>query len=463
MEGGKAYGKGAFGAVYGDPPPPCENAKPTSDDTVGKVFFGNYNQESANEEFQIFKTIRQKMSPEDFHQFRKVAFTPLKLCKVDPDQIARPPYTDAKWRKTDGGETINALQPKPQPMIIYEKAKSDLGDYIQNHANEPLALVHKTRTLFQAVNLLHKYDICHLDIKTGNVLVSQNDQTFRLADFGKATPVSPTTENNLTYYPGYFPHPSCVVFILPAKTRRATMNQHLFSEFNINNYYYIHQFLYLPFLPMRANSQFGFNAKQKSELANYAKQLNLQKFFGFEGFWNALEKVADPRDTAASEKALKPQIEKYRAFMDAPRLPEPYNSLMQGDHSDKVVSLYKKTDQYSLGIILLEILGAYHEANATQPQTAQMCARLMKIYRLAFSCCNYIGPKAGQLKVQGGSRRRRRRSITRKTRHTPLSIPRDAETPAAPTTTRKTRHTPLSIAREGTNAGSRPGMQVALP
>ena len=57
-----------------------------------------------------------------------------------------------------------------------------------------------------AINEIHRYDICHLDIKPGNIIISQDldgNETIRIIDFGIAQLIQNKSTNSFNGTPGY--------------------------------------------------------------------------------------------------------------------------------------------------------------------------------------------------------------------------------------------------------------------
>lgn len=191
----KPIGEGTYGSVY-RPPLKCIN-KRINDKYQNKNYVMKISTESSiKDEVEIAKILR----------------------KIDPDSkyfiylLHNKVILDVNISDINSGFVYN--NPNKKYYGYYMKYGGiSLDEYYHLHKNEiSITLVWKwLNKLLESILLLQKYKILHLDIKTSNIVIDENDD-IRLIDFGLSNIMTDDTETNLgllieqqySIYPPFF-------------------------------------------------------------------------------------------------------------------------------------------------------------------------------------------------------------------------------------------------------------------
>lgn len=207
-KGGRFYGKGAYGAAVGNPRFPCfdENVEDIEEnDEVGKVIV---NESKYNEEVAILQRFQEVLSTTTIQKLRKYFVLPIKFCKLDKYHIDRiPVFKTDKWNQDRHGEipydfgyrasqndfTFDGVPMREMYQIIYPRGEQDLFDDIQmvytnTRREHALAVLKNIGNLFTGLQLLHKQDMVHMDIKIENAISIEG--TYKFIDLAQCTQIT---------------------------------------------------------------------------------------------------------------------------------------------------------------------------------------------------------------------------------------------------------------------------------
>ncbi len=180
-------------------------------------------------------------------------------------------------------EMIKNTVNKNRIALILEILEKNLYDYSTKFGGLPLNKIRNfTKQLLEALDFLSENEILHLDIKPQNILVSQDEQTVKLADFGSAY-FQDVPLQNFTYQITRFYRPPEVVLEAPITTASdlwslgaslvtALTGSDLFTASNEQNLIQFHQECLEKKYPQELLDQ-GSNKKKTL----YEESLNLEK------------------------------------------------------------------------------------------------------------------------------------------------------------------------------------------
>jgi hypothetical protein len=225
MKGGKLYGEGSDGAVFGNPRLPCsdyegdDGIKPNE---VSKITLEDYYHEMYQE---TVLPILNKVFPNK-RKLLKYFLLPKKLClvkgftKIDRfDEIY-----DKSW--LDNSKTLLGFD-KEQKMYnilyngypaklgflrqyIYEKADKNIDELLQilKNKKEAVQLLYKAIELYEGLSYIHHHKFYHNDVKIDNIMMIHN--TLKFIDNDRFADTSTTFEyiehmSKNIFYIGYSP------------------------------------------------------------------------------------------------------------------------------------------------------------------------------------------------------------------------------------------------------------------
>lgn len=239
-KGGRFYGKGAYGAVLGNPRMPCPNE--TIDDIkdkreIGKVMFKEI---KYNEETVILQRLEEVLPSSTIEELRKYFVFPLKHCKLDKDHVlSYPIYKSVEWGSYKDGETPHDFVYKPAYnafkmdnvvsntmfQVVYPQGEHDVFEDISISPDMTKTILTRIGNLFTGLQLLHKQNMVHMDIKLENAVLI--DGTYKFIDLAQATQITKEADKPLnkegfihllnwikrgTYY---FAWPSLIIYAKP--------------------------------------------------------------------------------------------------------------------------------------------------------------------------------------------------------------------------------------------------------
>lgn len=206
--GGRFYGKGAYGAVMGDPRMPCPDEKLDDiqhNNEIGKIIF---KERAYNEEILILHRLEEVLSSSTIETLRNYFVLPVKHCTLDKDHtFSYPIYKSAEWGKDKDGETPHDFVYKPAYnafkfdnvisntmfQVVYPRGEHDVFEDIIYMSSEPTrakvsSVLFKFGNLFTGLQLLHKQNMVHMDIKLENAI--SIDGTYKFIDLAQATQIT---------------------------------------------------------------------------------------------------------------------------------------------------------------------------------------------------------------------------------------------------------------------------------
>lgn len=169
MYGGRYLGSGTYGCIF-YPNVECMNKSKTFDG-VGKVFA---DKEEFKEEREIGNFIKSIDTKGEYFNIL------LGDCHVNYQEIKkRDSNNECKHVSDDDDQRMYR-------QLIYKEKGTDLCVYLKNNKNKTLfddeMKLHVIK-LFDAVNILQKHKLVHLDLKSPNILISDSNKLL-LIDFG---------------------------------------------------------------------------------------------------------------------------------------------------------------------------------------------------------------------------------------------------------------------------------------
>jgi len=400
MIGGKLFGKGTFGTVYGEPRMLCEgetSKTPNIENEVSKIYEED---KDAEEEMKVNERLLTKMSEEDLTELKKYSVLPKKQCDLNVSYVDRPPYRRMDWRMTDGNigaEEIFISERSERngynKMVIFDKGGEELGKIFSKIKSEKSfkdCLI-KLISIGKGIQILQNAGFIHGDIKDSNSI--EENGTFKLIDMADVREIS--TSNDSKAMPtafGYYTWPSISSYTLffDKRTPRTPADINMTPRILGNLYKeqkqynevmykdYITSYLIFPFQIKTVN---GFTMTQLMEINKLVKDLYLQKALGatkkpisIDSYNEFVQKLSDPSiaDNDVSD------------FLDK------YNTIFQGfaTVSEAKMDLFKRIDIYSFGMLILLCVGSYLKHKNKSLIDEEIRELMMKLYAFVYKCCN---------------------------------------------------------------------------
>lgn len=190
-KGGKYIAKGTYGCVFG-PPLKCKEDAERMNNTYISKLMENTNAES---EYEESKGMWSKIDPE-----QKFSLSSVKVCEFDKSNLK----ASNEFEKCNETSTRNKL-------LIYKNGGLDLSK-LKPHPKNYKPLFKEFLNLMKGLEIAHKNNVVHCDIKTPNIVaaIKGNNIELRFIDYGLSKDVSEVKEydelftSNSTYYP-YWP------------------------------------------------------------------------------------------------------------------------------------------------------------------------------------------------------------------------------------------------------------------
>ena len=412
-KGGRFYGKGAYGAAVGNPRFPCfdENIEDIEEnEEVGKVLV---NESKYNEEVAIIQRFQEVLPSTTIQKLRKHFVLPLKFCKLNKPYLSTMPiFKTDEWNKDKHGEipddfgyrasqndfTFDGVPMREMYQIVYPRGEQDLFEDLETlYANLTpslaIAVLKNIGSLFTGLQLLHKQNMVHMDIKTENVISIEG--TYKFIDLAQTSQITRTTPLNSRGFLNildwikqpiyYFGWSSLTIFAYPYIAGKPTIE---YRNFFINNLLTrnIHSLSHI----MRGfrliediikERRFGMDEEEATDLYSKYNGIAMVRFFGMTGRETeefatiSLDKIQENimylrthiyenLDYFESDRAplqIRYMIEDTKRFIaninEYFKLPEDneHYQMMRMDY------ILKSCDLYAMGRILIDYLGTIRQ------------------------------------------------------------------------------------------------------
>ena len=400
MIGGKLFGKGTFGTVYGEPRMLCEgetSKTPNIENEVSKIYEDD---KEAEEEMKVNERLLTKMSEEDLTELKKYSVLPKKQCDLNVSYVDRHPYRRMDWRMTDGniGAEEMFISERSErngynKMVIFDKGGEELGKIFSKINSEKSfkdCLI-KLISIGKGIQILQNAGFIHGDIKDSNSI--EENGSFKLIDMADVREISTSKDSKgMPKAFGYYTWPSIssYTFFFDKKTPKTPANINMTPRilgnlYNEQNQYnevmykdYITTYLIFPFQIKTAN---GFTMTQLMEVNKLVKDLYLQKTLG--ATKNRISR--DSYDEFVQKLS-------YPSIVDngVPDFLGKYNAIFQGFATvgEAKMDLFKRIDIYSFGMLILLCVGSYVKYKNKSLIDEEIRELMMKLYAFVYKCCN---------------------------------------------------------------------------
>lgn len=317
-KGGRFYGKGAFGAVMGDPRFPCldETVDEIKDNNeVGKIFT---KQQTFNEENAIMRRLRAVLSEAQIEQLKEYIVLPSKSCEVDLIKAKNTDiYKNKEWYKDKTGVPTDSfeyderrgmfIQDSIKPVyslyqMSYPRAENELYDVVKQYQNGEykkadlyIALKHICE-LYNGLKELQKLDLVHGDIKLPNAVVIDGKAKF--IDISQMTQINIYEEENKEAFRDlcnwtslnsvYYPWSELAVFGLTENTRSNRLNvksafdETYGSDPNYDSIFHLLSSLEM-WMKIFSDNRLKLDADVKSELESEFIKICVNRLYGITG------------------------------------------------------------------------------------------------------------------------------------------------------------------------------------
>lgn len=370
QKGGKVFGKGSYGTVFGIPRIPCitEGYEDISNVKEVSKIFNKY--EDAYDEYDIVDRL-DRLLGDDKDKASNFFVLPLDLCVVNPVELqVNDIYKDDSWSMYNGKKLYDTYFTEDEKgeitipqQVIYEEADNSLYN-IAGNIKDPLDFEDFVRKLFnicKGVQLLQNKGLIHGDLKLDNAV--SIDKQFKMIDIGDINSMKTMTEmtNNMPGGFEYYSWPSIVAWLSYFDTRyleqiqEEDVREHFFNDgrrimTNVGILYLINLASdysarnireYIP----RESILSRINAKDISDdIKKLIHQVNIMilddKLFKYPNMVKTYYSYSSLISALETNPTL-PQISKYNEIM----------SSFDNDEELKV-DLLKRVDIYSLGIMI---------------------------------------------------------------------------------------------------------------
>lgn len=417
-KGGKLFGKGAYGTVLGSPRIPCvgetyEDIKDKKE--VSKVFS---QQAFADQEGQVREKIKSILGDDTFNELIKYAVFPITKCKINKTEMSsQPDIYNEVW----GTSSIPNMDVE---QVISEQGSSDLSTYLQHI--QPLTshdtlyslpdILQKLKSILSGIDILQKNKLVHFDLKAGNCISLKKDDkdVFKIIDVGDIDLISSMNHfKTQTQYLGYPYRPSiniCYDFFDLSSANYTTEIKNVILTQDIlkkivsgpQSNYSLSAIQYFDYILKNSLFQPGFNMEEDEK--NFINTLYVllisQKVFHF-----GLTNMENPLESELLHTPNPSYYGIYHISHPSASLPyynsniqtgiDYYNNIIKTNFIDTGKTLLElkedlllRTDIYSFGIILLELLNNYNKNfEDDEPITPEEKILYLRICLLAYECC----------------------------------------------------------------------------
>ena len=212
QSGGKYFGEGSFGAVYGNPGLPCRDQPlPSTNDVVTKVFFRDG---EAEREIQSIQALLDRLNPRAREAIELFCVLPISMepCRLDchairdnPDMYDPDSYG---WKERSLCRGQNARS----TIVKYPKATASLSNIFGSQYNELffdyLGNLHQFTNILHGIHFFQRCKMMHGDIKPSNMVLI--DRAYKFIDMADAKYMD--IIQDIGHIPGayqYFVYPPC--------------------------------------------------------------------------------------------------------------------------------------------------------------------------------------------------------------------------------------------------------------
>lgn len=408
FRGGKLYGTGTFGVVYGDPRLLCmgEKFKQVQENEVSKIY---KDEEDATEEMSVVNRLTSKMSPDDFGKMQNYCLLPKKKCKVNRENTKTWPYKTDGWKKDDKGryssntEIFNAGSELPQlksrytDMVIFEKGGRNLADIFDEIGSDEVfkTYVNNLTNILEGIQLLQKYGFIHGDLKDLNCILHEHQ--FKMIDMADVRDISTSVDSkSMPYAFGYYiwPSISMYTFFFERKQYKVGITPQLvkslytpYYDYNKKMYeIYLGKYLYKPLTIFTSH---GFTQAEIKTITSIRNKLYSQKTLGFTT--TLINKDTFPefiKYLTQQPQQLTDFLTKYNRIFSYPTKKESKMDSNFLTKEESKMDLFKRIDIYSFGILLLSCISGFYKFKNNQLITKSTRNILMRCYRFVDKCCD---------------------------------------------------------------------------
>ena len=410
QKGGKLFGDGAFGLVYGNPRLPCvgeseAHFNDTSFNEVSKVFKV---EEYYTEENESIQQLLDRFDAAQITELKKYCVMPINACELDCVKVEpsssiykAPSYM---LSKEVCGPTFS------ENIINYPSGKKSLDNiYRSIKRNSTFELfkgnLTKLLNICRGIQFLQNHNIIHGDIKDKNTIAI--DGTFKIIDMADARSIIETNdvkEMKRAYM--YFTWPSYIawtdIFDPTSSYYKRLRNNSILS----NKYSEIFDYNEL----MIKNGFYGtYSFLFKEGVSQYYPDLTTENINEYNKLLLKLQgqKLFIPNVQTLSQESLQRKINLLMRPSQTYRTTKFYEDLQDGSEDIKEtitrynkifkkmydespitakLDLFKRADIYSLGILLFQFIRWFINFNRTI-LTSKELALLIKFIFIGYSCC----------------------------------------------------------------------------
>lgn len=388
QKGGKRFGGGAYGVVFGEPRLRCTDEEydlSLYDIQVSKHFLNK--KDMINEYNSVYNFVNS-LSEGDKNIISKTTILPLTYCNENLLLVGKGVY-NKEWGSVDLIKFIRDKRGtnKSFPMIIYPKAEHSLDEEITTHMKNIDDGISILENIAKAIVVFHKNKYTHRDIKTQNCVVKidkesgiKSSAVIDMADIQKFK--IGTKPGGLPLYFPYYIWPSAILFLHSKKK----------NTYNICDYINHEEFKgHINTVSKRFKNLYrGINDLVPDEHKEIYKakliRLYFQKMFVDISIEEIIDKIV--RNTEEDKqfmetplksfnKICKYEYERVKTFVDR------FNGMTDEDKSLYINSF---TDIYSFGVIIQETLEkCYTRKLITEEADKDLWIRSLDI---AYECMN---------------------------------------------------------------------------
>lgn len=215
QKGGKRFGSGTYGIVFGEPRIPCIDEEYT--DVSGVIKKNMYTEvsklfndsKSAELEYGNTNLFLEDLNKDELKVADETMVLPLKKCEFDACVFNNPTYKESDWHE-------NVSIPMNKTMVVYKKAKNDLySEIISIDSIDGFKKsLYKFKNILRGIQLLVKKGFVHRDIKLTNCMVDENDN-YVIIDLGDIRRIKDTDiKKGQSIVHPYFVWPSIIISLL---------------------------------------------------------------------------------------------------------------------------------------------------------------------------------------------------------------------------------------------------------